>query len=305
MKNVALFFLLVTNTAYGASGASNGTDNVPVSHDSSWFITNHGESRPVNYCVQMAPNFGVDKDTAIRSIEAAAKIWRDYIAKKKHVFMFSFPPSLDYQKVDCDHDPDLTFYFGVRNKLVNSYITPGHVLWGFAQRTEYDFGQKWGKGFIWIAPSNSIVEEKSNFSYPKWEIPSTLTGILAHEIGHVLGVQHIPGTLMTPRYATALRNVMISSPDRHQSLLAVDSVREIIQCEYHCQSEPYFDLMKPSNKHDADARKFYKRLLGRDINGNLKLTLVKGDPNELQQEFTLNIEDESGSQKIVFKVEER
>ena len=60
--------------------------------------------------------------------------------------------------------------------------------------------------------------------------------------------------------------------------------------------------MKPEDKHYADARKFYKRLLGREIKGNLKLTLIKGDPNELQQEFTLNIEDEAGSQRIVFKV---
>jgi hypothetical protein len=305
MKFIVIFLLIGIGNAFGASGASNGTENVPISSGSSWFLVNHGESRQVNYCIQLASGFGVEIDAVDNSIQSAVKIWRDYIAKKKHQFVFSFPPSLNYIKEECDSDTDLTFYFGVRNELVDSYITPGHKLLGLAQRTNFDFAKNWGKGFIWIAPSSNLGKNGTNSFFPNWKVPSTLTGILAHEIGHVLGVEHVPGTLMAADYSTSLINVMTSSSVHHSSLLIVDRARELLTCEYQCESNPYMERIDPSNKKRAsEALTLFRQIVGREAVGELLLTLVKKDPNQSPQVFALDLVDNLGSFRVTLKVSE-
>lgn len=93
MKLFCLFLsFFFFSEVFAASGASNGTDNLPISHGSSWFHAPRSMKRTVHYCVEIDPSFSVEKKVAVEAVETAVNTWGNYIKKKNISLFFHLPP---------------------------------------------------------------------------------------------------------------------------------------------------------------------------------------------------------------------
>lgn len=69
---------------------------------------------------------------------------------------------------------------------------------GIAVRTAYDEVNLRGRGFIYVAadPQQLIDWHAGEMFFRPWSHAQRLERVLVHELGHVFGLPHIPGTLM-------------------------------------------------------------------------------------------------------------
>lgn len=89
----------------------------------------------------------------------------------------------------------------------------------FAHRANYDLDAAWGKGFVWVAPKAS--------PHLSWDFPYRLHGIVLHEVGHVLGCEHVRGTILTEDIANLIRTAS-TSPEHVKALLTtIDGEAEL------------------------------------------------------------------------------
>jgi len=208
IQNFTLVALLSLNGSLALAGgdSSGGTDLLPPDANAAWFLegADGEQARVIHYCVEIAPDFGVSPDEASATIEKAFGIWRDYIDlhqlnadpyRGRHLV-------LTVEKMaSCSGNQDLRFLLGVETPEIQKarvrYFNPFAIAW----KDFYDLQTGWGKGSIWVV---SQGRGKPAVQVPNWQKPNYLLGQLLHEIGHVLGCEHIPGTIMRESLATIL-----------------------------------------------------------------------------------------------------
>lgn len=220
----------------------NGGDYLPAENASSWFV---GESNTITYCVQLAPDFGVNNARANKAIEIAFNKWKEYIDQKQVNVSRDEQSKLPttWQKSEsCNGAQDLTFYFGVTNPDVQrsfkNFVNPV----AFAIRTQFDSTTGRGKGFIWLAKLGSVTTDCEEFpeceNFPNWQLPYNLEGMLIHEIGHAYGTAHIQWTIMDQDFVHKLKwfPQQQKPEDQNRNLVQIDQLRELVICE-RCDQE--------------------------------------------------------------------
>jgi hypothetical protein len=229
--------------AGNGAGSSGGGDNINDDSGAAWFL---GSDRLIRACFELGSGFGVSGDSAKREIEGAFAAWRDYIDRKlprgglTHGNRF---PSLATQVVvsnRCVGNEDLVFYFGITNEEIRLAKAKYDNPTAFAFRRSYDPKKRWGQGWVWFAPPASVFPKEG---FPDWSPqgsgivtpetgpqPWVLRTMLMHEVGHVLGNSHVPGTIMSERISEYMRAA------RSPFMAQIDQERELAVC-WECPYE--------------------------------------------------------------------
>jgi hypothetical protein len=214
LKNSIIFLAFAILCSYQA----NDSKSAPVMLASKW---EHGVGNGVpdyeeaiawftgkdaaKYCVEVAGDSGVDPVIAQETVEWAFMKWSEYITRKRiNDRGWNFLPiATSYQRVDkCDDSIRLKIYFGVENDEVKKFLPYRKSSLGWAVLTDINFTTQLHRGFVWISPHGSIAP---NDPYPDWKDPKNLRAIVLHELGHVFGNGHIPGTIMTGHLSTTIK----------------------------------------------------------------------------------------------------
>ena len=263
-----------TCTAIASAGNEMGNGVDPKSPDSgaAWFLGD----RSIRYCYEAAANFGVQSDAIEHELDATVRQWNDYIEAKhlrpRQGAALTLDTNFSRQSA-CDGKEDLKFYFGVSSPaIVAAKITEGLINpLAFAHREAYDQVRGWGRGFIWVASSGAVYPP-----YPQWERPSALHGILLHELGHVLGFDHVVNTIMWD--LGVLVDIMRLDPDTsatqdiagaRERLEHIDQSQELYAC-VECALRVPGTLISDVGAGDA----FYL-LTGRQPAGEVKAAFVQ------------------------------
>lgn len=185
----------------------NGGEFISTEHNP-WFV---GKAA-VPYCIEAGEGVSIAPAEAAKQIASVFGVWKELLTTLRfegiYVSSDEFgkePPkydlALDFTEVTCAAKPPLTFKLGVSDESVTTalHYTAAKMV-GFALRTAYDESSGMGRGFIWLAPDRGA----SAYSGPKstadfWSQPDLFQSVIAHEIGHVLGFQHVKKTIMDAR----------------------------------------------------------------------------------------------------------
>lgn len=209
----------------------NGTDYYNREDGSSWFL---GGDKTIKYCYVVDRNFGASKDQIRRDLKGAFAKWAHYIQAKQVYAHVSVNGQLAIRSQllsSCNGFQDITFYFGVRDQIVEPFIQNNTIA--FAKRLKYDSVQGWSKGFVWLSPAGGLdphvqyaTVEQADF--PNWSMKFNLFGVLVHELGHVYGCGHVAHTIMDERYFARL--AIQEELNRALLLGRIDSWRELYIC---------------------------------------------------------------------------
>jgi hypothetical protein len=282
--------------------SSGGGDRLSLDHGSAWYA---GRGKMIKACYLMAPTFEASATQAEAAIQNAFSTWKKYTTDK-HAFDSTyqsmtyadeFVPAMDVSiSSQCTGQEDLKFYFGVSSAEVESAKTQFDNPIAFAQRTEYDLNAGWGKGFIWIAPSKAVGDYRA----PVWGFESALKGILLHEVGHVLGCEHVRGTIMDENIADIVNDVYDRQAIAPYRLTSIDRDKELLLCNlcdinFNGRLDAYEDL--------SQERKTFELFMGREPVGVIHSVyhqIVK--PTKISpvglQGFSVTLSDFQGSKEF-------
>jgi hypothetical protein len=205
--------------AHAGNEVGNGGDHLRPQQGAAWFVGD----RKVRICVRAAEGFG-QREALQREISRAFATWREYLDRNRP-YADAEPPvrfGLDPSFLSaCDGTEDLRFYLGTTSDEVERHRQAYENPVAFAARTR--LGDAWGGGFIWVAQPGSVVPERG---FPDWRRPNRLLGILLHELGHVLGCDHVEGTILTERISDWLEDDL-RGPER---LARIDDTETLAVC---------------------------------------------------------------------------
>lgn len=211
MKYLLMF--LFSQFALAGGFVGNGAEDF-VAEEGSWFVA----GGPVKWCLKDPENTDLDYSTIHHEIERAFAKWEEYV-ERKNPFRKTAPGfKLQFSEI-CNGGEDITVYFGHDSPEISKEKAKYENPIAFVKRTSYDWITGRGKGFIWI---------NSNPAF-SWRTYPNLLAITLHEIGHILGSEHVEGTIMDGRIKTALRNNLgtIANRDDYDSQYALNSLLQI------------------------------------------------------------------------------
>ncbi|MGE3975631.1 MAG: hypothetical protein AB7F59_13980 [Bdellovibrionales bacterium] len=167
---------------------------------SAWFV---GADKTIRYCVRVAPDFGMPEEQVGDLISRSFQQWSDYMANQHKVYSFAIYLPRKHQEVRCGEEHDVTFLMGINTETVEKAKKHYDVSAAFAVRTEYDLDKGWGKGLVWVSAEEELASAvgkewkwPANYKVSFWKEPRRVHGLILHEIGHIYGCGHMPGTIM-------------------------------------------------------------------------------------------------------------
>lgn len=222
----------------------NGAEYIRADDGSAWFFDG---SRKIRYCMAIAPSFGADADRVHNAIKSAFATWEKYLVTKERIGIdrkpgFRFATELAYLPT-CDGTEDLSFKFGILDAESTSHLKDLRTPVALAVRTAYDPKTRWGKGFVWLASQGSLGESMSPKSeqgsvqtkpLPDWSGSYSIEGILLHEVGHIFGNEHIPGTIMQEYIVHSAQ--WLPEVDRQRYLTQIDWYFELVPSATSCNA---------------------------------------------------------------------
>lgn len=268
--NAVLLFSVTSAFALGGMTSSGG-DYKAMDWESAWFLG----AQPISYCIEIAPKEKLTLDQAKADFESVVKTWKDYRADRRRRQTPGQELNFNFQFETCSTDTQLKIYVG----LSNSETDRGKALYqnpyAFSYRTSYDATTGLGQGYIWLAPSGSIVRLGGTNGFPNWSVPSTFHGMLLHEMGHVYGSGHIDGTIMEADLVSKLQSADSPNPywaaggkmymtniDHHRFLLLNWDSRFEMKGDVHL------------DRSGREGARLFELLTGRPSKGDIEASVV-------------------------------
>jgi hypothetical protein len=293
--------LSIFNPAFAASGgySGGGGDLHEVGVDSAWYL---GQG-PVTYCIERSDKFIYSIPEIQKTFEAAANLWKSYIQDRRIHFNepLDHRLNLNFQYSGaCTGLENLRIYLGVENSAVAAAKKKFERPYAFAIRESYDLDKKMGKGFMWFAETASIYPNGGS-GFPNWHDPYTLQGMMTHEIGHILGVGHIDGTIMDADLMSDLQMMDPKNPAMNSrgkaKLTSIDDLK-ILRFSWN-SSMKVPGRISYIQSVDQTANTF-KDFMGRMPVGNVRLTLTCQDTLKLTigDDSSENVFDIKGSSEL-------
>jgi hypothetical protein len=172
-------FLLWSGSSFAVGGAADtgGVGDYGKMRIFSWF-----PSIDPTYCIEVHGNFGLPADQAASNVRQALGKWEKYLHARSADRNLQNKRFIEVSA--CTAQTNLKFVLGA----MPASSSPS--LFGKAELESFDKNTHIGKGTIWIRDQNHLP------GYLAWTTENNLHAVLMHEIGHTLGVSHIPGTVM-------------------------------------------------------------------------------------------------------------
>ena len=292
----------------GGMTGGGGGEVKPYDYNSSWI---GGKDREVKVCYEIAPHFLSKEDIKaplvqpdpVLEFKKAFQTLAEYAKEKKihneREKELHLSPTLKSFESTCKGDEDFVIFFGhdlksaakekehpllaYARKARDRYVNPA----GFSEKLRFIddsvvlYPNYKGKheGYIWIA-SQGI---KGN-QLPNWSMPYTLRGMLLHELGHVFGNEHYPGTIMDEGILTQMLQYSFSQGEaqvrKAQAYLThVDFTKELYMGKgYDISLKGKLQREAPPEKQAAaleKAKVTFKRLTGhKPENPRAKLDVI-------------------------------
>ena len=196
--------LPVSSNQVSGNEGGNGGDTIVEQNFGGWFLSADVD-KSISACITSSPTFGVSTADAKQIFADAFATWATYssfygvslVHKGK---TYNFERTLDW--VSCDAPHDLEVLLGVDNKRSvedrKSFVNPIGYVW----QTKHD-PKGSSAGYVWLAPPSEVDEKKG---FPNWNMSAadnnTVRGqaqfrqVVLHEVGHIFGCDHVPGTIM-------------------------------------------------------------------------------------------------------------
>lgn len=270
-----LTLLSVTPKSYGAEGTERGGADYYSFYEQyskAWFLGNE----PIRYCYETGKDFGVSDEGLRAALDKTFQRWERYIREKLPPVSdprLNYP--MEHKLVVCDGNEDLKLFFGKSNSETDEAKKRYKNPIAFPKQTKVGYEKPGGrsKGFIWLAPRFSI-DLDSVTKFPDWADGHSLETTLLHEVGHVEGMGHIPGTVMDAEIAYHLA-FNRTGTDGLTHLNSIDQSAELSSSlvrKYQGQV---------SFVEEASKKTFFK-LAGRSAQGTIRASLeFSNDPDVL------------------------
>lgn len=255
--------LLVHLTASARDGyhVGNGGDDIQPIDGAAWFPS----GRTIRACIESESNFEFSRTELQTLIEGSFQGWIQYLKSKMYL-----PPIATRLEVAANcSEADLTFYFGIDSRRLRQLRAKYFHPTAFAERISHD-QNGWSRGLVWVKTQ---------------DLPWTsdrLFGILTHELGHILGCDHVPGTIMQAEIHRWLFTEGRSSFEFHR----IDQAREILYCA-PC-GFTYVGNRRPPN------RSVFELFVGRPAQGAVRAKLASPARSRRPILFQLTYADDKG-----------
>lgn len=216
--------------AFAGGISSGGAELLGPDFGSAWLV---GEDRSYQACIKVEAGYPFGETELRSKIETTFAAWDDYI-KVKRVFRTAdravVPSRQIAWKAACDGTETLKFVFGGilsdQDTLTIIMESTSSNAMSFAVRTAYDLATGSGKGVVWV--QNTVGSNQ----FPSIDSPGVFDAILRHEIGHVLGVAHAPGTVMDENIVGNLVNQLQFGIVPIYGFDGIDQTMELVACEW-------------------------------------------------------------------------
>lgn len=182
--------LILSSNAHSGVWSSGGGELVKDSQNP-WFLEN---THSVHYCVaQDESAFHLAPEIARRRVREALQYWKDQFARGIPT-IGARVATQTFHETSCEQSGvDLRFQFGILSSEQLAVIGEANNYVALAIRTDYDRVNMRGRGFIYVAPdSGPLRPDSPRLAERPWQINdgALLLHVLAHELGHVFGIQH-------------------------------------------------------------------------------------------------------------------
>ncbi len=203
----------------GSIGGFGGGDTTDRRRLAAWY---YGD-RQIQVCKQVNKYFSLSETEVVSFVQDAILVWKNYFdhkgINKKRIDKVNLNFNL---KPTCEGGEDLVLYFGTgpinQNLLdLRAFQSLSNPV-AYVNKTYMSEDLKWSKGYIRFVEDFSYGLDDGYF--PNWSDKDQFYQILLHEIGHVLGFAHIPGTIMTGSIVreTIVENKILNTVDLDQEL---------------------------------------------------------------------------------------
>lgn len=275
--------LIVSGQAFADAGgySGGGGDYHQIGFGTAWYIG----TKEIQYCIEKTSSFGFTVNELQQNFESAAETWKQYIQDRR--IQMDLPQenrlNLNLRYVGkCKGNEDLRLYFGSEPAEVIEAKKKFEKPYAFAIRESYDLPTGMGKGFIWFATPGSVFPLAGDTGFPNWLKPYTLHGMMLHEVGHVLGVGHLEGTIMRESMMSWMQ-LMDSREAWAQSrgkavLTSIDDIKILFYRSYlNLDVEGRFSYNKDSN----ETKSIFRIFTGRDPASDVRVTFSNGSSMKL------------------------
>lgn len=245
-----------TPTIPGNEGGNGGV-TLQEDKNTAWFLSEDKDAE-LRVCILQSDDFGMPKALVAEQVRLTFLTWLDYTRSrsiKLEADNKTYYLALNPKIVDCQEEHDLKLYLGSTAPEVEAAKKQYFMPVGFAQKTSYDNNTGWGKGFIWMAAKGTI----GSGTFPDWHWDS-FRGVLLHELGHVIGCEHVGGTVMREDILKYIKKTTVSwSPVSTQMIrtTSVDQER-VLAISEEIHSDPKYWLSFKSTifiDHGEEVRK--------------------------------------------------
>ena len=278
----------------GYSGG--GGDHRHMGSDSAWFLG----TQEIQYCIQRSPKFVKSEAEINSNFISAVQTWKKYIQDRKVHSDVSqeIQLNLNYRFTgNCQGTEDLRLIFGIETAEVQKAKKQFQNPYSFAIRESYDVKNKMGKGFIWFDNEGALFPLAGDVGFPNWSKPYTLHGMMLHELGHVLGIGHVDGTIMSQNMISTLQFMdRTDSEDQKigKTLLTHIDHKNILYFNLMSSSQIVVDGRFTYRKDDLQkSSELFKLFVDREPVGKVKLKFLIETPIRFQ------IADDKGSYDFV------
>lgn len=181
-------------SAFGGEWSSGGGELLSAAQNP-WFLQN---APVVSYCIKIDEQyFGATLGEARQQFLGAIDFWRrEFASAAEYEMNPQYGIKLGTQELretPCAENPDLILQFGVLDAGQKAYLEDPARLTAIAVRTDYDFQELRGRGFIYVSPESGPLAMRSPFlvDHPWSDADGArLRLVLVHELGHVYGMPH-------------------------------------------------------------------------------------------------------------------